>query len=504
MTDPFTADEPTLRPDPDESPGGSVLAQDSYAASRGAIALAIAQVATRLLQLAFIAVLARAVNIEDFGRYSVVAALTLFGGFLADAGTTPALVRLASRQPTGADRLLRGTLGVSLALGIVGWGAVTGAAAALYGRTVAIDMLIAGVSIPLTSAASSIHGVLDGIGKIHRRAWVGLAQPVVATLTGAGLVLLWHDVRAAMFGLAAGSAVLVTASIVTARSGGLLRATLRPDVGACREVFRIAMPFALFAGLGVLSGRFDVLLLGAVDGTQSAAAYDVALRACESIWGFHAVVTGPALYVLSGRLGRGDHAGAQRTYGFAVRTSYLVGAYISVVLVVFRGELLAVLGAAGYDASDGALAVLGSVLWLTLVALVQGTVISAGDHLREGLTTAALVTAATLVLDVVLIPTFHVTGAAIAGAATSIITVLAFAALHRRTVSLRTPAPRPHLLAATGFAVAVGLALRAAPAGLGMTGTTAAFLVGAFVARAVPPEDVERFRSVLRTRRRAT
>jgi O-antigen/teichoic acid export membrane protein len=480
--------------------GAAPQVDDGASASRGGVVLGVTQLMGRLVQLGFLLVVTRTVSSADFGRFSLVVGLLILGGFLADAGTTPALVRLSSREPGDAGLLLGGTLLVSVGLGLLAWGLVVGVAAAVYGDPVSVDTAIAGASLPLTAATTSMFGVLDGIGRISARAWASLAQPLVGVGLGAVVVATTDDIRSAMWMLAFAAAVSATVAAATVRRAPVVVPGLRPDPVAIRRVFRVALSFAVLSGLGSLSSRFDVLLLGAWSGRSDAASYDVALRATEAVWSLHAVVTAPMLFLLSRRLGQGDVPGAQRAYVLAIRLSYAVGGLASALLLTFHDQAVDLLGAADYPDAATALAILGGSLWLTLVALVQGVLILAGDHVRRGITVAAAVTAATVVMDLVLIGAYGTVGAAWAGAATSALTVVAFGWLHHVTLGLATPLPPMGMIAAAAVALALPRTVQV-PDLLAVMLASAAY-VGVLVASgALRIEDVTRIATAVRRSR---
>jgi O-antigen/teichoic acid export membrane protein len=452
------------------------------------------------MQLAFVLLATRSLSETEFGRYAIASAVLLLGGFLADVGTTPAIVRLISRSPGDAATLLSGTLAASAAWGIVAWAISTGATVLVYGGASTGDVALAGVSLPFLAVTSSLHAGLDGSGRIAARAWAALAHPVVAAGLGGLAVHLTGNVRFGLASLVAGSAAsTLVAGTITGRAG-LWTRDLIPRRAAILRVLRIAGPFALLAGFGTLSMRFDVLFLGHVDGPSQAASYDIALRGTEVFWSVQTAVTAPALYLLSRRLGSGDMQGAQRGYSLALRLSYLWGGLVSALLLGLSDPIVGLLGAGSYEDAPTALAILGAAQWLAFAALVQGTLIMAGDHLREGILTAGVVTMTTVALDVALIPAFGVPGAAVAGAATSAVTVVGFSRLHRRTLGLRTERPRAGLAIALLAAATIAFGLRGVAA-LGAATATVAYLLICSLTLPDARADVRTLLTLVRYRR---
>lgn len=488
-------EQPHSARDPERDP-------DARAAASGGVALVLSQGITRLVQLAFVLLATRSLSESEFGRYAIASAILLLGGFLADVGTTPALVRLISRSPRDAATLLSGTLAASAVWGVFAWVMSVGITSLIYGGASTGDVAIAGASLPFLAVMSSLHAGLDGSGRIAGRAWAALAHPVVSAGLGGVAVYATGDVRAGLWSLVAGSAASsLVAGTITYRSG-LWTFDLLPRRAAILRVLRIAGPFALLAGLGTLSMRFDVLFLGYFHGPSHAASYDIAVRGSEVFWSVQTAITAPALYILSRRLGSRDLQGAQRGYSLAIRLSYLWGGLVSALLVGLSDPIVGLLGAGNYEDASAALAILGASQWLVFAVLVQGTLIMAGDHLRDGILTAGVITMATVALDVALIPAFGVRGAAVAGAAASVVTVLGFSRLHRRTLGLRTEQPEAGLVIALLTAGATAFSLRGT-AVLSAVAATVAYLLVCSLTLPKARTDLRALVTLMRERRSA-
>lgn len=486
--------EPPPLDAPDDDRRG--VSDDARRAVRGSVALAAGQATSRGLQLLFVLVATRAVAPDQFGRYSIAAALLVFGAFIGDFGTTRLIIRAVSRDVSSADRILSGTLLPSATLGLLAWAAVSVAARIGYDPASSIDVAIAGASLPLTAASTSVAGALDGVGRFAARTASNVLQAVLAAGGGALAIWVTQDVRWALACLPAGALVGLASAVWAVRRRGLLWSPLRFDLPEFRMLLRGSVPFALFSGLGALSARFDVTLLSLVKGPADAAAYDVALRSTEALWYLQTLVTGPTMFLLSRRLGAADRRGAQRAFSEAIRLSYLSGLLLSALLVGLHGTLIRLLGGSDYGDAAPALAILGGSLFLTFVGLVQGTAILAGDHLGAGLRTAASITAATVAIDAVLVPAFGVPGAASAGAATALLTCVVFGRFGRRAEGLLTPWPPWGAVLGAVAAGGTAWALQDLPV-VGVPAAVAIFGAAALGTGAVRQEDLRRLRRVL-------
>jgi O-antigen/teichoic acid export membrane protein len=352
-------------------------------------------------------------------------------------------------------------------------------------------------SLPFLGVNTSIYAAFDGTGRIPTRAAVSLLQPVVAAGAAGLAVAVTDDVRAALWCAPIGAALCTLVGLVALRRAGLLPHHLRPSRPILREVLHLALPFALFSGLGSLSARFDLLLLGAHDGSGHAASYDLALRTCETLGYLQSIVTAPTVVLLNRRIEAGNLPAARRAYDLAVRLSFATGGAAAVAVVALAGPIVQVLGGAHYRDSATALAISGVAVWFTFPSLVQGSLILAGNHLRRGLATAAALTTITLALDVVLIFRYGVRGAAVAAALGVLATFVGCDLLHRRTLGWPTWLPPAPLWGAMAAAVAIGAVLRDQPL-LGAPLALLVYGVALLGTRTLGVDEVRRIRDGLR------
>ena len=186
-----------------------------------------------------------------------------------------------------------------------------------------------------------------------------------------------------------------------------------------RWILRSALPVALSSIVWGLGARLDVLLVAALSTATETALYDVAVRLVEATAFLAIAVCGPALFLLSKRLGAGDAVGAGNAFRSALRLLYLLAIPVALVCLM-RGRDIASLafGGAFIDAGP-AIAVLALGLPFQHVAVLQSTfAMAAGDMLVVVARSAAAVTVM-LVLDIALIPTMGAVGAAVAAAVSS-------------------------------------------------------------------------------------
>lgn len=471
---------------------------DARIAARGSVTSALMQLAGRVLGLVFVVVATRILDPAAFSRYSVVAALVVVGALLADFGINPMVVREVSRAPSRVSDVSAVAVPTSAGLGVVAYLAVVSFAWAAYPPTQAIDVAVGALAVPAGAVCGSLLSALDGVGLLGRHAKLAFLQSAVTAITGMLALAAGLGPRGVAGALALGSIVGLAVTVSVVRHHGVWTGALAPSQSEVRRFLRSARPFAAIGVISAVSLRFDVLLLSLLSPKRETAIYDISLRVVEAVVSFNTILTGPALYLFSGRFGQGDYPGTQRAFDETLRLAYLVGMPVSAVAVALRTELAMALFGEAFASADVPLAILGGHVWLALVGYVQGTLLLAGDHPRRGIVVAAAITGVVVVLDVVLIPWFGASGAAAAGLVTAVVTVVAFGRFHRSTSGLvtRLPPAGAAIAAIAGGGGAWLLREAGLPAALATAGVV--YVTMLIVTRAVTRTDLERLHTILR------
>lgn len=488
-----------IEPGMDAAPVRPGRSDDARAAATGGAWLLVLQTIGRFFGLLFVVVVTRQLSPEDFGRYSTVAALVLFGSFLADFGTSAAITRRVSRSPESADDLMSGTLLGSFALGLVAYGAVLSFAALNYSSVIVVDAAIGALALPATAMLSSLLGALDGRGLIARRAAISAVQTLLLA-AGAVPVLLGYGVRGALALMAVAPLACLFLACRAARRSGAWSSRLRFDAARTMDILRFAAPYAATGGLAALTMRFDVVLLSIVGTAAETARYDLALRLLEAGTYLSTALTAPLLFILSRRLGAGDRGGAQRAYSEAVRLLYLLGLPLSLGLVLMARPIVAIALGPEFAGAAGPFAVMGAAQWLTWLIYTQSALIMAGDSMRRAVLLALSITAVTVIVDICLVPLFGAMGAAVAMVVSWAFSAVALDRFARRTAGISTALPSARVLVPTACMGAVVAGLHGRPLVVPVLAGALVYALGVWRSGAFTPADMVRLVGLLRRR----
>jgi O-antigen/teichoic acid export membrane protein len=374
-----------------------------------------AQVAGNAGYFVSVLLLARGLAPADRGSVAFVTVCALIIANLASLGTVEATKVFAAQRPGARSRLLTNAVLASVAGALCGGGITAGALILLpgarpggVGETELVLLCLGAVAGAIGIAGA---GFLQGCGRFGPYARVTATAPwlyaalVAAAWAAFGLTI--RDAAAAwVIAQAVPAAVLCAAS---ARGIGVGR----PDVRLLAE----AVAFGVRAWLGglahVLNARVDQVLMGLLATQAALGSYAVAVNASEVLF-YLPSAAAAALLPAVARSGAG--AGAERTLR-VFRATMLVTLPCVVAAVALGPVLLPAVFGAAYDNS------VGPFLWLAPSAFgFAASAVFSNALLASG--APALSSLGPLVslivgvaLDVVLIPRFGATGAAVAASA---------------------------------------------------------------------------------------
>lgn len=361
------------------------------------------------------------------------------------------------------------------------------------------------VFIPVVSFESIMLAGTRGLGSMRPSAVVEqIARPLLQlTLVGAAVTVA----STATVGLA-WAVAYVPAAVVS----WLWWRRLRPAAPIERPehlsgpFWRFTGPRALTSVIQAVMQRFDIVLVGAMAGAVEAAVYAAATRFIVAGQLGTNALSLAAQPSLAATLATDDRAGANQLYRVTTAWLMLVTWPLYLLFVLFPEPLLQIFGRDYKGGEDVLLLISLSMLLSTGLGMVD-TILSMAGHTTWNLANATLALAVNLGLDLWLIPSHGVLGAAIGWA--SAIAVRNIVAFVQVAASLKLQPVDSHTAAAGGLTVLayVGvLGLTRILLGTswtamltGMLAATVVYIIGLWVLR--KPLELDALRSLRRRSR---
>lgn len=375
--------------------------------------------------------LARWMGAAEYGVYEYVVTWALFLAFAAGLGMPGAVLRFLPQYVAQQDwaRLkgmvwasFWGTVGVSLAIALVGTGLLWG-----LGMGWTAPLMLAVWLTPLQALQRIQLEMARGMRQIalaYGPSLIGL--PLLLMLSG-GLMCqrqqwlmgaaprqwLTGEMAIALTMLVLGLLLSVQLWLFWRGFGGKLRAVVAEY--RLRSWLAVALPFLLIDGSFVVLRQTDTLMIGMMVGTSSVGVYAAALKTSAWVNFILLAVNAIAAPMFAALYAEGDRVNLQRLASVVARWMFPLALLVSLGLVVFADPILGLFGAEFGVAKPAMLWLIGGQL-VNVAAGSVGYLLTMTGHQNQCAIAMGCSAGLNLGLNLVLIPRFGVLGAAIATA----------------------------------------------------------------------------------------
>ncbi len=430
--------------------GQGTLRQHLARATAGSAALALS---SKLLMLLTSIVLARWMGVEGYGAYVTAMALVLLLTVPTGLGLPTLVIRLLAsyrvHQQWGLMRglLVRGNqavLGASLVMALA-------AAAAIWGLEdrlglVPVVYVLALALIPLTALGAMRSAALRGL---HHVILGQLPENLIMPALFLALVAGWWLVMGGSAALSPELAILARI-VATAAAFGVGAALLlrrlpnefrhaRPSYDT-RKWARAAGPLLFLGGMSIINTQTDVLMLAAMQGTESAGIYGAAARGAELV-AFSLVVVNMAIQpTISRCYAAGEMQRLQRVITTAARVTVALALPAALILSLFGRPILGLVFGNEFERGALCLAILCGAQVVNAGAGSVGNILNMTGHERDAALGLALGAFINVVLNAVLVPVWDIEGAALATGMSLVVWNVFLVTRVRRRLSLDSTA----------------------------------------------------------------
>ena len=467
--------------------------------ARNSVVRAVAEIIGKVATFAMFVAIARKLGPRGFGDITFALALTGQLLLLFGFGVDTVLAREASRRPS----LLGGLMGNALTLKAIALlPALLITAAVLQLGSYSSEVQIATSLIFLSTAVDVLENAWNAAFQAHERLEFVSALVVFQRLVTGGLVVA---VLSAGAGIVAISGVYFVVSVATILLAmWLLRFVASPrwtfDRRKLLPLFRSGFPVGVVILLFTLLLRIDTVLLSLLTNNKEVGIYAAAFRLFEATmfvsWAFSG-----SLFPWMARKHVESHAQLARGYeaGLVVMLSLLTP--IGVAYACLAQPIIHLVYGTNFDAAILPLRLMGLVVVAFGVNSFTSTTLAAHDRPSLMHKALAVVAIQNIAMNVVLIPPYGATGAAISAAVSGLL--LGTLSIRQATVALSHVRLLRAAAGPAAGAVAMACAILAFDGPLfvefAVGGVTYA-VVGLIVERAVFPDELSAVFASLRIR----
>jgi O-antigen/teichoic acid export membrane protein len=375
------------------------------------------------LLLVLLTIAGRFLSAADYGRFSGALALTTIIETVMDIGLGPVTVRAVARDKATADRLFQHVLGLKLVWVAIGLALIALVAPILRSDPQVIRLCyLMGLSSAVRSYLLTARGLLQGLDRFDLEAVVVVADRLL--LLAAGGTVLWAGYG--VFGLAMAFvvsrvAMLLAVMLLLRRVVG--RVVPRFDRDAWRDLQTAALPLGFFMIALNLYTYIDTVILWVIGTDSDTGLYAASYRVYEGLMYAPAILSA----VLSPRLSYlfvHDRPAHRLLLTRALVGSVLLGIVLGGIAVWAARPILVTLFTAAYAPAVAPLQILaGGAVFVFGTWILHAAAISTNLDRRLLLTTGVGL-ASNVILNLIFIPRWGISGAAAATVIAEAITVV--------------------------------------------------------------------------------
>ncbi|MEJ2555435.1 MAG: flippase [Anaerolineae bacterium] len=376
--------------------------------------------------------LARLLGAEQFGLYNLALTGAGVAVGLASLGLGSALVRYVSLHTSRRDAAgLWGTLQVgvgltvlmSLLIGSGLYALATPVAEQLFHEPKLVPLLrLASLIVPFWALTNALAAATRGFKKMqYTVAAQDISQPTIKLVVLVGLAIVAGLTAAealTAYGLAQVAACVLLLYFLNNKLFSLKR-PLRTAQRNTRDMLSFSLPVYLSSLVSMFGGNVETVLLGALNTVTSVGIFAVASQVNMVGKMFHGSVVTASMPIVSELHDRGEREQMGRFYQTMSKWTFTLNLPMFLVVLLFPVPILSIFGQS-FISGATALAILA---WANLVNTgtgICGVMIDMTGNTSLKLVNSVVTFALTLGLNILLIPTWGLTGAAVAGLASSI------------------------------------------------------------------------------------
>lgn len=375
--------------------------------------LTSAIVVQKILAFIFFTLIARMAGVENLGKYTFVLSFTTIFSTFIDTGLTPVLIREVAKAPHYARKYLGNIITVKIFLGIFLYAVVISSSFILgHDRLTRELLFIASAIMVMDSFTLSFYGIFRALQKLKIESIGMIGSEVVVVIVGIAALFLKWPLHALVGAVLCGSFFNFGLSFWQVAKNKLVP-RFQFDRKFIKATFLIAIPFALSGIFTRLYGSLDTVLLSHMVSDAAVGLYSVANKFAFSLQ-FIPMAFIAAIYPAMSHYYMHSREKLRRTFENALLIMGVTGIPIAFGIFSIAREIIFMFYGREYGPSILALQILIFSLMFIFLQFPIGSLLNACDKQKLNMSLMGITAVLNIVLNLLLIPPFEHTGAAVA------------------------------------------------------------------------------------------
>jgi O-antigen/teichoic acid export membrane protein len=221
---------------------------------------------------------ARALGVEDLGKYTFALSFTTIFAVFVDLGLTSALIRESAKEEKDSDKILSATIGIKLIVSFLVYGLIILIVNLMDYPDITKQLVyLSGIIMLLDQFTLSFFGIFRGRRNLKLESLSVIINQTIILISGLIIIFLKLPLIYFFLPFVFGSAFNLVFSAINVRRLGV-KFRISFDWKDWKFILKLAMPFALIAIFSRIYGNIDTVLLSKMAGDQAVGLYGVAMK----------------------------------------------------------------------------------------------------------------------------------------------------------------------------------------------------------------------------------
>jgi O-antigen/teichoic acid export membrane protein len=393
----------------------------------------LADAGSKIASVAFFVVMARELGDEQFGVFAFGLAFVTLASTLGNFGQDQVLTREVARDHGLLDRYFANTIAIKLVLAGLSLAVTIGiaAAAGLAPETRDVTILL-GLAVVLELLMSTCFASYQAFERLEYIPVALISQRfltagigIAALLSGAGVV--------AAAGIYFAGAVVGFVLAIWLLYDRVARPRLEVEPRSWWRLMRAALPIGLAGVFAVILFRVDTAMLAAYESKSVVGDYSAAYRLFEATL-FVSWSVGAAVYPVFSRLTPSTEPSVGFVYERSLKLVTALTLPLAVGAAVLPRQVVATLYGEQYEDAASALRLLAPAIALYPLSYLGGYLLVSQNRQRVLTVVYGVVALENILLNLVLIPTLSLEGAALGTSISQLLVAVAFVTISQQAV----------------------------------------------------------------------
>lgn len=382
--------------------------------------LTLALILQKIISFTYFTLLARYVGPASLGKYYFAISFTTIFAIFIDLGFANVLIREVAKSSERAQKWLSNILALKIPLALLSLAVVFVLINVLHYDSLTRNLVyISCICMVLDSFTTTFFSVVRGFHNLKYESIASVIFQLIVLTFGYGALLAGGGLVPAMFALALASTFNFTYSLAILKSKIKISFKLLYDKALTKEILKISWPFAVYAIFQRLYTYFDSVLLSVLAGDVEVGLYQVAFKIIFALQ-FLPMAFTASLYPAMSSYWQTNKE--QLLISFERAMNYLIIISLPIIIgTIVLADKIILLFSTGYSGALLPLQISIISLFFIFINFPIGSLLNACDKQRKNTLNMAVVTIASVILNLLLIPHFKAVGASLTVLATNIL-----------------------------------------------------------------------------------